>query len=172
MIDKATASGKGRRFGRLTVTMVVFTCVLGSELYAQTTPIYPDAAVAPSEIKAALTKAGLGHKRIIVDFGGNWCGDCKALDSYFHKSPNADLLKRYFVLVDVNIGKMDQNLDIAKKYGVPLDQGVPALAVLDEKGAVLFSQKHGEFEAMRSMDPASVTKFLEQWKGTAASDTK
>ncbi len=72
------------------------------------------------------------------------------------------------MLVDINIGRMDQNVDLAKKYGVPLEKGVPALAVLDAQGHVLYSQKKGEFEAMRSMDPASVTTFLNRWKGSAA----
>ena len=44
---------------------------------------------------------------------------------------------------------MDANLDLAGKYGVPLKKGVPALAVLSEHGALLYSQKNGEFEAMR-----------------------
>jgi hypothetical protein len=60
---------------------------------------------------------------------------------------------------------MDLNTDVAKQYQVPLDKGVPALAVLDADGNVLYSQKHGEFEAMRTMDPSSVTTFLEHWKG-------
>jgi thioredoxin 1 len=47
---------------------------------------------------------------------------------------------------------------------VPLKKGVPALAVLDANGNVLFSQRSGEFESMRGMDPASVTAFLNQWK--------
>jgi thiol:disulfide interchange protein len=146
-------------------TALAGALIAGSSLYAQTRDIYPASAVAPAEIQAALAKAGHEHKRVILDFGGNWCGDCRALDANFHRRPNASMLKRYFVLVDVNIGRMDQNVDIAKKYGVPLEKGVPALAVLDSQGNVLYSQKNGEFEAMRSMDPESVTKFLQNWKG-------
>jgi len=59
---------------------------------------------------------------------------------------------------------MDQNLDIARRYDVPLNKGVPALAVLSDHGKLLYSQRSGEFEAMRRMDPASVTHFLVQWK--------
>jgi hypothetical protein len=59
---------------------------------------------------------------------------------------------------------MDANMEIAEKYGIPLHKGVPALAVLDEKGALLYSQKTGEFEDMRNMQSAAVTKFLMQWK--------
>jgi thiol:disulfide interchange protein len=143
--------------------VVGFTAV---SLFAQTPvkDIYPSAADAKAEVQAAITKATKEHKRVILDFGGNWCGDCRALNGYFHKEPNASLLNAGFVLVDVNIGRFDANLDVAKKYDVPLAKGVPALAVLDSHGALLYSQKNGEFESMRTMDPQSVTAFLTKWK--------
>jgi thioredoxin 1 len=164
--EKARWFDAGRRVRRLFGSGLAAAMFAGTGLYAQAPQIYPASAEAPAEIQAALAKAGHQHKRVILDFGGNWCGDCRALDTYFHRSPNSSLLSSHYILVDVNIGRMDQNLDIAKKYGVPLERGVPALAVLDSRGHVLYSQKNGEFEAMRTMDPSSVTKFLELWKGT------
>jgi len=59
---------------------------------------------------------------------------------------------------------MDENLDIAERYRIPLRKGVPALAVLGERGALLFSQRTGEFEAMRGMQSSAVTEFLLHWK--------
>jgi thiol-disulfide isomerase/thioredoxin len=149
---------------RLSGILVVGGICTGLLLGAQTRAIYPQGTSAPGEIATALAKAAHLHKKVILDFGGNWCGDCRALDALFHKEPNASLLKSGFILVDINIGKMDQNLAIAKKYEVPLNKGVPALAVLDSEGHLVYSQKNGEFEAMRSMDPASVTQFLNHWK--------
>ncbi|HVW78469.1 MAG TPA: thioredoxin family protein [Alloacidobacterium sp.] len=131
---------------------------------AQTRTIYSDTADAHHDIAQALVTAQHEHKRVILDFGGNWCGDCQVLDIYFHQQPNLDLLDNNFVLVHVNIGRYDRNTDLAEKYGVPLKKGVPGLAVLDAHGKVLYSQKNGEFEAMRKMDPASVTEFLNKWK--------
>ncbi|MGA2083937.1 MAG: thioredoxin family protein [Terracidiphilus sp.] len=126
--------------------------------------IYPDPAQAKADIAAALKTAAATHKRILLDFGGNWCGDCLVLDLYFHDPANRPILEANFVLVHVNIGHMDANLDIAEKYQIPLRRGVPALAVLSEKGTLLYSQKGGEFEAMRNMESSAVTSFLVQWK--------
>jgi thiol:disulfide interchange protein len=126
--------------------------------------IYPDPSQAKNDVAAALKTAAQTHKRVLLDFGGNWCGDCQVLDIYFHNSENLPILESNFVLVHVNIGHMDINLDIAGQYQVPLDRGVPALAVLSEKGKLLYSQKSGEFEAMRRMEPSTVTTFLVQWK--------
>jgi thiol:disulfide interchange protein len=126
--------------------------------------IYPDPAQAKADLAAALKTAASTHKRILLDFGGNWCADCKVLDIYFHDPANRPILEADFELVHVNIGHMDANLDIAQQYEVPLSRGVPALAVLDEHGKLLYSQKSGEFEAMRRMESAEVTKFLVRWE--------
>jgi len=131
---------------------------------AGTRVIYSETADPHADIQAALATAAKEHKRVILDFGGNWCGDCQVLDIYFHDQKNLSLLESNFVLVHIDIGHMDKNVDVAGKYGVPLKKGVPALAVLDSRGKLLYSQKDGEFEAMRRMDESSVTEFLNRWK--------
>jgi thiol:disulfide interchange protein len=126
--------------------------------------IYSETANPAADIAAGLAQAKREHKRVILDFGGDWCGDCQVLDIYFHQAPNSELLENSFVLVHVWIGHMDTNLDVAQKYGVPIHNGVPALAVLGANGKVLYSQATGEFRDMRHMEPASVNEFLEKWK--------
>lgn len=126
--------------------------------------IYPDPSQAKADIAAALKTAAATHKRILLAFGADWCGDCQVLDIYLHNQQNRPILESNFILVHVNIGQMDENLDIAQHFQVPLDRGVPALAVLSENGKLLFSQQNGQFEAMRRMESSSVTEFLVQWK--------
>ena len=126
--------------------------------------IYPSPTVARAQIQHAIAVATREHKNIILDFGGNWCPDCKVLNYYFHQPPNAGLLARNFVLVDINIGRYTHNLALAKKYNIPLHKGVPALAVLDSHGKLLYSQTGGQFENMSHMSPDSVTAFLNMWK--------
>ena len=126
--------------------------------------IYSETADPKADIAAALAQAKREHKRVIVDFGGDWCGDCQVLDIYLHQEPNDELLAKKFVLVHVWVGQIDTNLDIADKYGVAVHKGVPALAVLAPNGRVIFAQKSGEFEKMRQMESSSVTEFLDKWK--------
>src|ERR1051325_10702610 len=131
---------------------------------AQGRVIYPDPALAKTEIRDAFARAKAQHKRVILDFGGNWCGDCQVLDIYFHDPANKALLEQNFELVDVNIGRFDANQDIADRYGIPLQRGVPALVVLSSDGKVLLAQTHGEFESMRHLQSSDLTKFLNDWK--------
>ncbi len=129
--------------------------------------IYPAPERAKTDLAAALQSASSTHRRVILDFGGNWCPDCHVLDSYFHDAVNGPVLEANYIVVHVNIGRRDQNLDIAALYQIPLAKGVPALAVLDADGKLLYSQKAGEFEAMRGMQSSAVTGFLNEWKPPA-----
>jgi thioredoxin 1 len=126
--------------------------------------IYPSADRARPELNAALAAAKSAHKRVILDFGGNWCTDCHVLDHYFHDSTNSPLLAAGFILVHINVGRLNENVDIADRYHIPLHKGVPALAVLGENGELLYSQRTGEFEAMRALQSSAVTEFLLHWQ--------
>jgi thiol-disulfide isomerase/thioredoxin len=110
--------------------------------------IYPPPEQAKTDLAAALKSSAAAHKRVILDFGGNWCPDCRALDAYFHDSTNKPILDANYILVHVNIGRLTENLDLAERFEIPLKKGVPALAVLDERGTLLYSQ----------------TEFLDHWK--------
>jgi len=126
--------------------------------------VYPDPAQARADIASALKTAAASHKRVLLDFGADWCGDCIVLDMYLHNEQNRPLLDANFVLVHVNVGDYDANLDLAKKYGIPLDKGVPAMAVLSEAGKLLYSQRNQEFEKARMLSSSDITRFLVQWK--------
>jgi thiol-disulfide isomerase/thioredoxin len=127
--------------------------------------IYPDVGRGDADIAAGLKEAAKTNRRVLVDFGGNWCPDCIVLDHHLQATENASLLKKHYVLVHVNVGVkgITDNFVIAERYGIPLKKGVPALAVLEPDGRVVFAQKQGEFEAMRKLDPASVRDFLKKW---------
>ena len=130
--------------------------------------LYEDDANPRADIAAGVKQARAEHKRVLVDFGGNWCGDCQVLDIYFHQPENDTLLSKNFVVVHVSVGPtgIDKNFDLAASYGVPLGKGVPALVVLDANGKAIYSQKTGEFENMRNMQSQSVHDFLEKWKAS------
>ena len=170
MKNKTGVKARRAMQGMLASLALLMAVLCGAGAMAQewSREIYPPPGEAQSDLTAALRQAAKEHKRVLVDFGGNWCGDCKVLDYYIHQPQNAELLERNFVLVDVNIGEYDRNLGLAERYGIPLKIGVPALAVLDEHGKLLYSQKQGEFESMRRVDMAAVTRFLLQWRPARA----
>ena len=149
-------------FAKITTTLLL---ALGACLAVAAATIYPEVARAKSDLEAAMKEAAKSQRRVLVEFGGNWCPDCIVLDRYFHDAANAELLRKHYVLVHVNVGDkgITDNLDIAERYGIPLKKGVPALAVLESDGRLVHAQRNGEFESMRKLDPAAVGDFLKKW---------
>jgi ketosteroid isomerase-like protein len=129
--------------------------------------LYPADANAEKEISSAIVTAARMHKRVLLVFGGNWCYDCHVLDEAFHTPEIAPTLNHNYVVVHIDIGEYNKNLELAKKYEIPLERGVPAAAVLDGEGKLLVSQKNQEFEKAQSMAPEDILAFLNKWKPPA-----
>jgi thioredoxin 1 len=128
------------------------------------TRLYADPGDVPAEIASALAEASKDHKRVLLVFGGNWCYDCHVLDATFRSKAIAPLVNANYHVVHVNVGNYDANLDLAKKYEIPLEKGVPSLAILDPDGTLVVSQKNGEFESTVRIGPEDVVDFLKKWK--------
>ena len=126
--------------------------------------LYPAGADAKREIADALRDATRYHKRVLLVFGGNWCYDCHVLDRALHEGTAAKIMKEGFVLVHVDIGEADKNLDLIKQYEIPLDKGVPAVSVLNSEGKLLYSSGNAEFEAARTMMRKDLVAFLARWR--------
>ena len=126
--------------------------------------IYAPGVDAHAEIKIALEKGSQEHKRVLVVFGANWCYDCHVLDLAFDRPDIAPVLGANFEVVHVDVGQGDKNQDLMKQYEVPMDRGIPALAVLDGDGKLLYSQKNGEFEKARALGPEDLLAFLNKWR--------
>lgn len=129
--------------------------------------IYAPGIDAHDEIKQALGLAVKQHKRVLVVFGANWCYDCHVLDLAFHRPDLAAVLQRNYEVVHIDVGEGDKNQDIMQQYQVPMKKGIPALAVLDSSGELLYSQQGGEFEKARSLAPQDLLTFLNKWKPAA-----
>ena len=130
--------------------------------------IYPASADAHAEIKEAEEKAAQAHKRLLLIFGANWCFDCHVLDLAFQRPDLAPVLAANYELVHVDLGPDEhKNADLVKQYDIPLNKGIPALAVAESDGKLVASQKNGEFEDARGLTPEVLQEFLNKWKPQA-----
>ena len=126
--------------------------------------LYPPADGARQEISHAISEAGKTRKRVLVIFGADWCYDCHVLDRALQRLDIAPTLKRNYEVVHVDVGQGDKNQDLMNEYQVPMKRGIPAMAVLDASGRLLYSQKNGEFERARALGPEDLLAFLNKWK--------
>ena len=127
-------------------------------------PPYDEKADAHQQIAAAIAKASKAQKNVVLVFGANWCGDCRALDAQMHQEELAALIASNYEVVKVDVGRFTKNRDIGEKYHVPLQHGIPALAVLDPNGNLLYAMDQGQFSNARSMSYESIKEFFVKWE--------
>jgi thioredoxin 1 len=128
--------------------------------------IYP-AVDAHEEIRAAERRAAKTRKRVLVVFGADWCYDCHVLDKAFHRKDIAAVLTGNYEVVHVDVGRGDKNQDLMNQYAVPMKRGIPAIAILDSGGRLLYSQRNGEWERARALGPEDLIALLRKWKPQA-----
>jgi thioredoxin 1 len=127
--------------------------------------IYPADADAHAEIKDAEEKAADGHKRLLLVFGANWCFDCHVLDLAFQRPDLAPILVANYEVVHIDLGEDEhKNADLVQQYEIPLNKGIPAVAIAESDGKLVTSQKNGEFEDARGLTPDALAEFLNKWK--------
>ena len=142
---------------------MVQTSVVGAKPVSE--PIYDEKADAASDIRAAVGQASRSHRNIVLVFGANWCSDCHALDREMHEAGLASLIEKNYVVVKIDVGRFDKNLELAGRYRIPIkEKGIPAVAILDSKGKLLHAQEQGEFADAQRMESAAFKAFFEQWK--------
>jgi protein disulfide-isomerase len=127
-------------------------------------PPYDEKADAHQQIAAAIAEASKAQKNVILVFGANWCGDCRALNEQMHKDELAALIATNYEVVKVDVGRFNKNQDIGAKYHVPLRRGIPALAVLDPGGNLLYAMDQGQFSNARSMSYENIRDFFVKWE--------
>ena len=137
--------------------------LLAGALLAVDQPPYDETADAHQQVASAIAEASKAQKNVILVFGANWCGDCRALNEQMHKDELAALIASNYEVVKIDVGRFNKNKDIAVKYHVPLAHGIPTLAVLDPGGNVLYAMDQGQFSNARSMSYESIRDFFVKW---------
>ncbi len=127
-------------------------------------PVYDPFADAAADVETALKLARETNKRVLVQFGANWCPSCRELGKVLKENAEvSEAVKKDFVLVFVD-SETEHGRQLHEKY-VPKKQrnSIPHLAVLDPTGKVL---KNDDTRALEVDDDYSVPKlkaFLAEW---------
>ncbi|MFT9221178.1 thioredoxin family protein [Gluconobacter oxydans] len=123
---------------------------------------YPDTTVAHDQVAQAFALAQKTHRKVLLDFGGNWCPDCKMLSGIFALPDAAHWLDSQFVVVPVNVGRINTNLDLAARYGVTI-KAVPTVIIVTPDGHALNGDGSTALGNARSMSPQAVLDLISSW---------
>lgn len=168
--DHAPNFGNGQRRrgalgGRGGVCFLALALLLAGGAFGERKPIYDPIADGHAQLRDAFKQAKAGGKRVLVQWGANWCGWCHLLHDYFEENEEArEILSSSYVLVLVD---SDANKDLMAELQVKT-RGIPYLSIFDADGKKLVDQDTGSLETGPRHDPAKVNPFLKRWQAPAA----
>lgn len=125
---------------------------------------YNEGANAEQQVARAKARARAERKKLLIDLGGNWCLDCRVLAGVMALPEINAFVRKHYVVVTVDVGRMDKNLSIPRRYGIDRIEGVPAVLVVDPRADRLLNA--GRLFALsdaRSMTPQALADWLAQW---------
>ena len=128
---------------------------------------YDESADAGEDIERGFVVARTGDKLLLLNFGANWCDECRALEVAWQQPENQALIDDKFVRVMIDVGNWDKHRRIIADWGSPTEGGIPAVVVADAQRAVLFSTKDGQLTRVRSMSREETVAFFTRIAGLA-----
>lgn len=132
-------------------------------IFSQQQPagIYSSHTNPVAEIKSAIIDASGDCRAILLVFGADWCPWCNRLSKFFDENEKvAAALNNDFILVKIDLGRWDKNLDLMEKYKVDRKAGIPSFVVLYSKGERIKFQESGILEEGKGYSQEKVLQFL------------
>jgi len=110
-----------------TVAVTIIAIVLAGHHHKtpQKTALPAAVSVTSQMIEEARFTALKNNKFLMVEFGASWCSDCLELSKSLTDVITSDRLERHFVVVNVDVGEFNRNLNVARSLGVDVTQGIP-----------------------------------------------
>lgn len=140
-------------------TLFSLAFLLAGAAHAEPHKAYDENADAKAQLQQALQDARASHRNVLVIFGANWCKDCLELDKAI-KGHSAALIAKKFVLVKVDVGQFDKNLDLAEAYGNPIKKGIPGAVLLKPDNTLIYATRAGELSNARHMGDQGIYDFF------------
>ena len=126
-------------------------------------PIYDEAADAEQLVAAALAVAKRDHQRVLLMYGGNWCGWCHLLHATLTTDPLVRPAMDDYLLVHVDIGHGEKHAALSTRFGSDhRAHGYPYLTVLDADAKPIAHKDTAELEDGPAHDPRKVLEFLRE----------
>ena len=147
--------------------IALFLCAMSS-LIAQSGPgqlLFDPKADPLALIADTRATAVTAKKLVMIEFGADWCHDCQALAKHMSNAELKAYMDGRFMLVRIDVGRFDKNLELAKSYGIDIKKGIPAIVVIDPlTGRSLYATRNGEWSNARLLEPSDILKTLQEIK--------
>ena len=106
------------------------------------------------------------EKQSLFLFGANWCPDAQCLDAILRLPTFESYLNEHFSIMRIDVGEYDRNMSLMEPLGLPSQEGIPRVIVLDLKGEPINLETNDRWRSARQSDPQDIFEYFQNLKRT------
>lgn len=85
-------------------------------------------------IEAAVARAAENNTKVLLEFGAEWCPDCREVARLGHLEPAAGELAQRYEHLHINVGRFDRHRNWLERFGI---DRIATLVILDAQGTLV-----------------------------------
>ncbi len=117
------------------------------------------------EIQAALARAREADKRVLLEFGADWCPDCNEVARLGEEAPAKGVIDALYERVFIHVGRFDRHRDLIDRYRI---ERIATLVVLEKDGSRVAQTTLEPISNGSGLDSAGLARWLsepqDQWR--------
>jgi hypothetical protein len=128
--------------------------------------LYDGTDVSKDTLDNFITNTLNEEKQSLFLFGANWCPDAQCLDAILRLPTFESYLNEHFSIMRIDVGEYDRNMSLMEPLGLPSQEGIPRVIILDLKGEPLNLETNDRWRSARQSDPQDIFEYFQNLKRT------
>jgi thioredoxin 1 len=128
--------------------------------------LYDGTDVSKDKLNNFITNTLNEEKQPLFLFGANWCPDAQCLDAILRLPTFESYLNEHFSIMRIDVGEYDRNMSLMEPLGLPSQEGIPRVIVLDLKGEPINLETNDRWRSARQSDPQDIFEYFQNLKRT------
>lgn len=128
--------------------------------------LYDGTDVSKDTLDSFITNTLNEEKQPLFLFGANWCPDAQCLDAILRLPTFESYLNEHFSIMRIDVGEYDRNMSLMEPLGLPSQEGIPRVIVLDLKGEPINLETNDRWRSARQSDPQDIFEYFQNLKRT------
>ena len=103
------------------------------------------------------------EKLPMVILGANWCPDAQCLEAVMQLPSVAQFIAEHYEVIRIDLGEYDINMDLIEYLGMPSQEGIPRVFILDLQGEPINLETNDKWRSARQSHPQDIFDYFQSF---------
>jgi thioredoxin 1 len=124
---------------------------------------YNGTEVSNAQLEKFISASVNQEKLPMVILGANWCADAQYLEAIMQLPSVAQFIAKHYEVIRVDLGEYDINMDLIKYLGMPSQEGIPRVFILDLQGEPINLETNDKWRSARQSYPQDIFDYFQSF---------